>query len=74
MVAFFPPSSAITGLGFVLADSLINLYPTSLDPVNTMPATSLLSMIALPISTPEPGTKFTTPLGSPASIIISTIL
>jgi hypothetical protein len=30
----------------------------------------LLSMIILPISAPDPGTKFITPLGIPASIII----
>src|SRR4051812_37112433 len=46
--------------------------PTSFDPVNAMKRVFGCSTTALPKLAPDPGQKFTTPSGMPASINTST--
>src|SRR5690625_2424687 len=45
---------------------LINVFPTSVDPVNVTLRTRLSDMTVSPISDDGPVTKLTTPLGKPA--------
>jgi hypothetical protein len=54
IVGFFPPNSAIIGLGFIVEESLKILYPTSLEPVKTIPEIFLLLTIILPMVAASP--------------------
>src|SRR5260370_3279504 len=72
MVGFLPPISS-----WIRSDrldaSVCNHRRTSQEPVNEMAFNGGAPTRALPSSPPEPATKFTTPLGMPASWQASTI-
>ncbi len=72
MMESLPPISRIVRLihiwpGWVCAARELISRPTSFDPVNAMNRVFECSTIALPKVAPEPGQKFTTPGGRPAS-------
>src|SRR5580698_582113 len=77
MMESLPPISKIVRLiqicpGCVLAARSLMSRPTSFDPVNEINRVFGCSPIALPNEPPEPGQKFTTPSGMPASSRTST--
>ncbi len=72
MVGFLPPiSSWMRNRRFEA--SPCSQFPISQDPVNDTAFSGLASTNAWPNSPPEPATKLTTPLGTPASCNASTI-
>ena len=71
-MASLPPISATTRLihrwpGTVLAASSLIPSPTGFEPVKAMARVRGCDTSALPMVPPEPGRKFTTPGGMPAS-------
>ena len=68
---FFPPSSSETFFSILPATSAI-LEPTADEPVKEITPISGCEIIASPTLEPVPCTIFTTPFGTPASIIILT--
>src|SRR5688572_2646836 len=66
-----PPHSSSTGFPFERPASCMILRPVTVDPVNDIKSTSGCSASALPTIEPSPGTTFSTPGGSPASIASS---
>src|SRR5262249_33058680 len=73
MMTFLPPISRWTFLNDG-ADCSDTVRPTSVDPVNETTRTCSLVESALPISSPPPVTRLTTPGGTPASSRIRTKL
>ncbi len=73
MVGFLPPISSWIRSRRLEASAWSQL-PISHEPVNETALSGFALTSALPSSPPEPATKFTTPLGMPASCSASTIL
>jgi hypothetical protein len=63
----FPPHSSQTCFMFESAAYRWNSRPTSVEPVNARQSTSGCRPSARPVTSPVPGTTFSTPSGIPAS-------
>src|SRR5260370_41163725 len=66
----FPPSSSDTRLRFP-AEAVMIFWPVKCEPVNAILSTPACAASAAPAVSPNPGTTFTTPGGTPASNISS---
>ncbi len=66
MLAFFPPSSSVSGFTWSAHSRMIR-FPTSVEPVKTILRTSGCPMRRSPASAPVPGTTWKTSSGMPAS-------
>ncbi len=66
MTGFLPPSSSWTLAPLLVAPAWM-ARPTALEPVKEMPVMPSASVMAGPITEPEPMTRLSTPLGRPTS-------
>ena len=66
MLAFFPPSSSVSGFTWSAHSRMIRL-PTAVEPVKTILRTSGCLTRRSPATAPVPGTTWKTSSGSPAS-------
>src|SRR5258708_30220611 len=73
IIGFLPHNSSEQCLK-IFAAVVPMVLPTALDPVNETARTSGCSAIGAPASAPKPVTRFTTPLGSQASVRTGTRL
>ena len=77
-MAFWPPVSAISGIGWPFTDRRLASWrammrATSVEPVNITPATCGCATRAAPTVSPRPGTSCSAPWGTPASCRICTM-